>query len=108
VPAPQDKCATLATLAPLAAFHNDHVPAGTGGEYPQPRIGTVTQFRHLGFEYFYSALQVKDMRNAGEVDALVLTHALNLAQYGDVAQRVSTSATGTTPRHHESHAVVLA
>ena len=49
----------------------------------------------------------ENARDPSEVDALVLAHALDLAQRRDIPQRVPTATARPTLRNHESEAVVL-
>jgi hypothetical protein len=53
-------------------------------------------------------LEFQDPLDPGEVDALVLGQALDLAQLGDVARTVTAAAAGRSARGDEADAVVLA
>jgi hypothetical protein len=105
---PQHDCSAFTARGPLATLNDDDCSRGARRKDASTGICARPQLLYFPFKLGDALRKTKNARNTSQVDALVLAHALNLAERGDIAQGVSPPATWPALWHHEAQAVVLA
>src|SRR5699024_1035273 len=111
-PPDDERAAAGAAAGTLAATQGADLPVAVGGEHAAlrgaHRLEGLAHALQLILEGLDLVLQLEDPLDAGEVDALVLGHRLDLPQPHHVARAVAASPATGALRDDQSEPVVLA